>query len=685
MTAHDRRGAEAIDVVLVVMPFADVRRPALGVSLLRSAAVAAGFSTHVEYLNLRMADLVGAELYGLLSDLWPADLLVGEWVFAADVFGDAIPPEHDFVADVLRRVAPPDVIASLRRLRAGVGAWLDEVTTLVAARSPTVVGFTSTFHQTCPSLAVARRLKALPDPPLIVFGGANCEGEMGEQLLRSFPWVDVVCSGESDLSFPALLRRELAGDDVGAIPGVVDRRGGASPPPMPIENLDALPYPDYDDYFDQREASTLAGGDEGGARPRQVVVETARGCWWGARRHCTFCGLNGQTMAYRSKSPERAYAEITDLCRRYGTGYVSCVDNILDPTYIDTLFPRLATSGLGLDLFYEVKANLRYDQLVKLKAAGVNAIQPGIESLSDEVLRLMRKGVTGFQNLQLMRWCDELGIDCSWNILAGFPGESPDEYRWMAGLIPFLEHLKPPCSCSPVRLDRFSPLFDAAAESGVTRVRPTRAYYYVYPLGRRELGRLAYFFDFDYADGRTVADYLEPTTRAVNDWQAAWARPGLRGSNADDGLRGSNADDGLRGPNAVTERPQLDARIDGDTVVVTDTRRVATAGRHVVTGLAAKVLLHGDERAGWGTIGRDPELAGREGEVAEALDALEADGLVARRGSRFVTLAVFRDRRADEVGSRSRFEDNHASDETADDEAAHAAPAQPLLRLGRSA
>ena len=29
-----------------------------------------------------------------------------------------------------------------------------------------------------------------------------------------------------------------------------------------------------------------------------VFVETSRGCWWGERMHCTFCGLNGATMAY---------------------------------------------------------------------------------------------------------------------------------------------------------------------------------------------------------------------------------------------------------------------------------------------------------------------------------------------------------------------------------------------------
>ncbi len=42
-----------------------------------------------------------------------------------------------------------------------------------------------------------------------------------------------------------------------------------------------------------------------------VPYETSRGCWWGQKKHCTFCGLNPLGMNYRAKSPERA-VEIID-------------------------------------------------------------------------------------------------------------------------------------------------------------------------------------------------------------------------------------------------------------------------------------------------------------------------------------------------------------------------------------
>ena len=72
-------------------------------------------------------------------------------------------------------------------VRRHVAAYLEDCTARVRAHDPAVVGFTSTFHQNCAGLGVAGRLKAGVNPPTTVFGGANCEAEMGVQLLRSFP------------------------------------------------------------------------------------------------------------------------------------------------------------------------------------------------------------------------------------------------------------------------------------------------------------------------------------------------------------------------------------------------------------------------------------------------------------------------------------------------------------------
>jgi len=377
----------------------------------------------------------------------------------------------------------------------------------------------------------------------------------------------------------------------------------------------------------------------------QLVLETSRGCWWGAKHHCTFCGLNGDTMAFRSKSPERAFAEMEYLSNRYQTRRLGCVDNILDLRYIDTLFPRLAESGLDLDLFYEVKANLRYDQLVKLRRAGVKQIQPGLESLSNQVLRLMDKGCTGLQNIQLLRWCQELGIEPAWNLLAGFPGEPPAEYEKMAGMVPLLTHLTPPCSCAQVRLDRFSPFHARPEAYGFRRLRPARAYFFVFPLDRRDMERLAYFFDFDYDDGRQTAEYVRPLQREIQRWWDSW----------------TDRD----------KKPTLDARFDEGRGTIVDTRAAARMSRHELTGLSAKVFTRCDVATTFQALCRLPELAGDVEGVRAALASLLEDGLIVEGEGQYLSLPVFRDR-----PHPSSSDPTHAPTTVT-----QAAAAEPLLRL----
>ncbi|MCI0442202.1 radical SAM protein, partial [bacterium] len=108
-------------------------------------------------------------------------------------------------------------------------------------------------------------------------------------------------------------------------------------------------------------------------------------------------------------------------------------DSILDLRYYKDYIPKLAERTTKLDLFYEVKANLKKVQIRLLRDAGVRTIQPGIESFSNSILQLMGKGVSALQNIQLLKWCKELGVSVYWNLLWGFPGEDPLEYDRMTG------------------------------------------------------------------------------------------------------------------------------------------------------------------------------------------------------------------------------------------------------------
>jgi magnesium-protoporphyrin IX monomethyl ester (oxidative) cyclase len=224
------------------------------------------------------------------------------------------------------------------------------------------------------------------------------------------------------------------------------------------------------------------------------------------------------------------------LQQRYGSNRFEVVDNILDMGYFQTVLPQLESRQLNL--FYETKANLKREHVAQLARSGVRWIQPGIESLHDEILRHINKGSTALTNVQLLKWTREFGVRVSWNFLSGFPGEKDEWYAEMASWLPLIAHLQPPQEQSPnprwtwrvtqIRYERFSPYHVRPADFGL-KLAPNRYYAYVYPLSQESLSELAYFFE-DEQDLRSPRtgprpdEDRRPGRRALEQWVDHWIR-----------------------------------------------------------------------------------------------------------------------------------------------------------------
>lgn len=522
------------DVVLISMPFGTVMAPALGLSLLKSGLTRAGISSTIQYFSIRFAELLGWSNYTDFAHRdgeGPTILeLAGEWIFNGSLFDITREQEERYVREILiDRAAwpqpmppiPREVIDRILRARSRAGRFLDWCVERVLEHEPRVVGFTSSFQQHVSSLALARRLKHQRPDTAIIFGGANCEGAMGAETVRLFPFVDAVVSGEGDVVVPELVRRLLHQTSIDGLPGIRTRgeleRCPASLSRAPaVHDMDSLPFPDYSDFFRAFRASRF------GRRWQPLVLfESSRGCWWGEKVHCSFCGLNGPSMGFRAKSARRALHEIAWLGKRHPHACIQAVDNILDSQYFDALLPELAKRRSRPSLFYETKSTLTREQVRMLRQAGITRIQPGIESLSDPILRLMRKGTTRLQNIQFLKWCRQFDIEASWNLMWGIPGEPPEEYSRMAELVPLLLHLPPPIAGGSVRLDRFSPYFEDPSTFGLTDVRPLESYRHIYPVAEDSVRNLAYSFSYGYGDRREPQSYTRRLSGRIAYWQSS--------------------------------------------------------------------------------------------------------------------------------------------------------------------
>ena len=595
-------------VLLVNMPFAALDSPSLALGLFKSRLMRDGIECDVQYLNFTFAEMVGLDNYELILRL-PA-IVAGEQLFARSVFGDSLSPDSEYYREIAATgSAGADVPPRLEQIRSYVPSFLQRCLETVPWQNYDVIGFTSLFEQNLASLAMARLVKQRYPQKLIVFGGANCEEIMGRTLHRCFPFVDFVCSGEADHSFPELVHRLKYSHPVRGLRGVVHRENGASVyagPAESVEDLDSLTIPNYDDYFTRLAQSPL----QQWISP-SVLIESARGCWWGEKSHCTFCGLNGLTMKFRSKSADRTIDEITRLLDRYRVNVVRFVDNILSPSYFRDLLPDITRQGIRANYICEVKSNLKKHQIKVLANAGVT-VQAGIENLSTHVLDLMAKGSNSLMNIQTLKWCKQYGVMADWNLLYGFPGEEPEDYKKNLDLAHVLTHLDPPSGCGPIRLDRFSPNFNRAAEKGLTNVRPFKYYKHIYPFDRQTLLDLVYYFDFDYEEEIDNGGYLDALENTVRQWK--------------------NRTDHL-----------YSERRNGD-LIIHDSRPVAVWPELVVTGLAAYVYEYCDKAQ---TLPRTlevmRELVGdevTEEQVTQILHEFLRRKLMVQEGNRYLSLAV---------------------------------------------
>ncbi|WP_194377620.1 RiPP maturation radical SAM C-methyltransferase [Streptomyces durbertensis] len=443
----------------------------------------------------------------------------GDWVFSSALYDDPSWRVREFQEEMANGLTDRLRKTSLH-LHDLAPRFVAELAARIVEAAPDVVGFTTTFQQNTAALATARQVKLLAPDTVTVLGGANCDGPQGEALHRNFPFVDHVVRGEAEGAFPALLDALRGrGGDLAEIPGLCwrtetgeHRATGLPAVPRPA---DRMAEPDFDAYFHRIELSS--------ARPHlepKLVLEGSRGCWWGEKHHCTFCGLNGSSMRFRSKEPVDFLNSIVHQSRRHQVLDVLVVDNILDMGYIHGLLPELAGLGYDYRFHYEIKSNLRHRQLKTIAEAGLVQVQPGIESLSSRVLHLMRKGVTGSQNVRHLRDTQSAGVWPVWNYLYGFPGETEADYTSVISQLPALHHLPPPEAATRIAIERFSPYFDQP-ELGFNDLRPAAHYARIYDLPASELHDLAYLFETAHAgiDG-VVADRLAD---AVAEWRAVHA------------------------------------------------------------------------------------------------------------------------------------------------------------------
>ncbi|MFH1136208.1 MAG: radical SAM protein [Pseudomonadota bacterium] len=304
---------------------------------------------------------------------------------------------------------------------ARAGIW-DEIRSAVKDFSPAAVGLTIKSPMLASARNTARLIKEIDPETVVVAGGPHVSLDWPSVL--DCPDIDIGVLGEGEATIVELATALENRTGLAEARGLVFRKGGdlvKTPPRGLIENLDSLVFPhefapqtlrDYDLY------PPLALGR----------VMTVRGCPY----NCLFCGsraLWGRRV--RSRTPENVVAELLGLWEK-GVEVAHFEDDSfgVDPRRLRDLTRLMAEKVPGLGWSCETHVNLITDEnLGYMKNAGCRAIQIGIESGSNQILKAVRKGFTLEKALAACDLIKRRGLRLETFFMAGFPGETEATLR----------------------------------------------------------------------------------------------------------------------------------------------------------------------------------------------------------------------------------------------------------------
>jgi ribosomal peptide maturation radical SAM protein 1 len=511
------RGGE---ILLIFPPFGSIDDVALGPHVLHSLGEEKGYKIDILYLNMLLASIIGLERYRKIYDA-PMYWMLGERLFARGAYD--LPPLGrnaescaDEAAAITGRADAGKLFYHTRDsfdldtyldIEETCNLFIDQVIPVITSLHYKIVG-SSTFVAglTNSSIALLAGIKKQSPQTVTIIGGSNCEGFKAEGIISLSKDIDYIFQGESDTIFLDFLQAYYAGE----LPSRKILTG------TPLSDPDTLPFPHYEICLDQ--AAFFLG--ESAAKKIRICYETDRGCRWAQKSRCRFCGTH-----HRTHQPKSIAKVVTDL-KRFNRGYpgrtLFMTDDMMPIAYHRELLPLISQKKEFPALAYQLKADLDFFGLLNLKQAKVNAVFPGIESFSTNLLKLMNKGISGSQALLFLRNASCTGIFCDWFTLWGIPGDRISDYKEILRILPLIRHLQPPRLLMPLLLLPFSPYFQEPREYNIQNLRPWQVFYMVYPESAC-IGKLATYYTADFScESYRQPGIIEAIAGEINLWKTGW-------------------------------------------------------------------------------------------------------------------------------------------------------------------
>ncbi|MBU0708913.1 B12-binding domain-containing radical SAM protein [Patescibacteria group bacterium] len=326
-----------------------------------------------------------------------------------------------------------------------------DIESILCKLNPVLTGlhaYTSEIHD---AAATAQWIKSVIPATKVIIGGPHASA-IPRETLQEFSSFDIAVIGEGEQT---MLEVSKNINRLAEIPGISYRSKSniqLNSPRKLIENIDKLPYPDWQLFDLQKyKGSDLIGGFGKKTGSMELPVEGARGCPFS----CIFCFRTmGRTV--RFKSPQRIVDEVQRNVEVFGANKIHFIEGTfaINKMIASEMCQELIRRNLHKKITWSSGGRvdvLDEKLLILMKQSGCDYLGIGVESGDQKILDIIGKKITIEQIKRAFDLCRKVGITTEAEFILGHPFETeatikktislarslPAKYATFAILVPF--------------------------------------------------------------------------------------------------------------------------------------------------------------------------------------------------------------------------------------------------------
>jgi len=277
--------------------------------------------------------------------------------------------------------------------------------------SPDILGITAMTHEVEMASVIARDYKKINPCVKVVLGGVHITA-LPEDTLKRYSSIDIGIIGEGEHTFPLVIKAFEKNKEVFcSISGVVFRNENGMIKCNDIEwiqNLDSLSRPGWKHFKNAKD----------------YIIITSRGCPYS----CIFC-MQASGKVVRKRSAENIVEEIEKVIEERAPEKFLFYDETftLDKQRVHAICDLLIRKGLNKKIKWSTTTRVDAvdrNVLSKMKEAGCNHIEFGVESGNEEMLKRIKKGISRKQAERAVSLAKELNFHTEGAFILGLPHEN---------------------------------------------------------------------------------------------------------------------------------------------------------------------------------------------------------------------------------------------------------------------